>query len=150
MWVDRKMKNPSIKTLRRKLKKIFSEYIRKRDCLRHGGRCVTCGKIIKWNDSQANAGHFVSVGSATQGTEYDARNVHLQCVYCNNWGEGKKPEYAIYMVKTYGEGIIEELVKQSKWTLVKFAETLMDIDFSTPKLAYEALIDYYTEKLKGL
>lgn len=152
------MRKPSIKTLRKKLKKVCHEYIRKRDTLfgKGYGHCITCGKRLYWNDAQANAGHFVSVGSATQGTEYDERNIHLQCVYCNNWGEGKKPEYALFMIKKYGEGIIEKLIEQSKWSLVKFAETMANKEWGVKgetwntQDAYEYLIDLYTKKLGDL
>jgi hypothetical protein len=155
------MKNPSIKTLKKKLKKICHEFIRKRDCQSvvnggRGGRCCTCGKPLKWNDAQANAGHFVAVGTATQGTEFDERNIHLQCVYCNNWGEGKKPEYSLFLIEKYGPGIVEELVKQSKWSLVKFVyekggdflHSLAIVEDTKSALAY--LIRYYDAKLKEL
>jgi Bacteriophage Lambda NinG protein len=154
------MRKPTIKTLRKKLKKVCHEYIRKRDCQSiimggNDGRCCTCGKPLKWNDPAANAGHYVSVGTATQGTEYDERNIHLQCVYCNNWGEGKKPEYTLFLIEKYGDGIIEELVKQSKWSIAEFAQLLKvgrpptEI-FMTGVEAYQWLITYYTKKLQEL
>lgn len=149
------MKNPSIKTLRKKLKKVCHEYIRKRDCggARHKGKCCTCGKPLMWNSPSANAGHFVAVGTATQGTEYDERNMNLQCVYCNNWGEGKKPEYSLFLIAKYGQGIVEELIKQSKWSLVEFAKSITpaprEIGEDT-RNAYEFLIEHYREKLDAL
>lgn len=150
-----------LKTFRRKLKKIFSEYIRRRDAhvpfmLDRRGKCCTCGKWLRWNSNDANAGHYVSVGSATQGTEYDERNVNLQCVYDNKWGEGKKPEYTLFLVNKYGPGIVEELVKQSKWTLVEFVwwnwmrHSSLDRPQITTQEAYEWLITYYTKKLEDL
>lgn len=149
------MKNPSIKTLRRKLKRIFSEYIRRRDAhvpfmLDRRGKCCTCGKWFRWKD--AHAGHYVEVGSATQGTEYDERNVHLQCCHCNTFCEGKKAQYTLFMEAKYGKGIIEELVKQSKWTLVGYVQKKFDFLHSveTTQDAYKFLIRLYSQKLEGL
>lgn len=137
------MRKLSIKSLRRKLKRIFSEYIR-----RQYTHCVTCGKPLHWK--QGHAGHYIEVGSATQGTEYEERNVHLQCPYCNTFCEGKKAEYTLFMINKYGPGIVEELVKQSKWSLLKFVEKLTGCGFDMPQEAYQHLIIYFTKKLESL
>lgn len=145
------MKKPKLKTLRRKLKAIFSEYIRRRDSKdleTLSGECCTCKDWFYWK--VAHAGHFVEVGTATQGTEFDERNVHLQCCYCNTFCGGRKAVYALFMERKYGKGIIEELVKQSEWSLIKFVtETISDMDGDklhpkTTQEAYELLIEHYS------
>ena len=129
-------------------------YIRQRDTLfgRGYGHCITCEKRLHW--AEANAGHYIEVGTATQGTEFDERNVHLQCVHCNNWLEGRKASYTLWMIKNYDIGIIEELVQQSKWSLMDFVNRRFGINDNQKvfdnKEAYEYLIKYYQEKLNEL
>lgn len=87
---------------------LFSRYIRLKEakgcdyC-----RCVSCGAIKKLED--LDAGHYVS--REKWATKYDCRNVHSQCKQCNRFKEGSKPQYTVFLMATYGDGIIRELVK---------------------------------------
>ena len=95
-----------------KLKKMadtaFSLYIRQRDSDENGfGKCVTCNTVNHYK--KMDAGHFISRDHA--GTRYDDRNVFLQCKRCNIFMSGNKPEFAIFLMKRFGEGIVEDLVK---------------------------------------
>ena len=86
----------------------FSLYIRRRDADTNGYvTCVTCptNKHYKMMD----AGHFVS--RKKEGTRYDDRNVFTQCKRCNIFMSGNKPEFSIFLMKRFGKGIVEELVK---------------------------------------
>lgn len=71
------MKKKTNAQLKKKLWKVFSEYIRKRD----GGNCFTCGRVAE--GSGYHAGHFVpkSVGGIT--LYFHEENVHGQCYNCN-------------------------------------------------------------------
>ena len=67
----------SLKSLKNKLDKVFSLYIRKRDALPNGmGACVTCGKV-----TVVQCGHFIK-RQHTAG-RWNEHNAHGQCAGCN-------------------------------------------------------------------
>lgn len=104
----------STQSLQSKLDTIFSLYIRKRYATPDGMvRCVTCGKYDHWKET--DAGHYISRQYLS--TRYDERNVHVQCKSCNRFHEGMKDEYTLFLLKTYGVGILEEL-NRDKWKAV--------------------------------
>jgi hypothetical protein len=111
-----KKKRRSIKSLANATWKLFSEHVRTKESSPGGlGNCVSCHKAVVWKE--AHAGHFIHAGRGGKRNRvsYDERNVHLQCVGCNTYDQSKvsKINYTLYMIKRYGEGIIEEL-KQIK------------------------------------
>lgn len=119
----------STSSLEKKLDTLFSLYIRKRYATPDGMvRCVTCGKYDHWKET--DAGHYISRSYLS--TRFDERNVHVQCKSCNRFHEGRKDEYTLFLLKTYGVGILEEL-NRDKWKAV----------YNYP---YEAQIILYTEK----
>ena len=62
-----------------KLDKVFSRYIRLRDCMPNGYfRCISCGKIKPYE--QADCGHFHS--RRHMSTRFDEDNAHAECRYC--------------------------------------------------------------------
>lgn len=81
------------------------------------------------------AGHFIpkAQGNAIYFIE---ENVHPQCYRCNINLGGNGPEYYKFMLDTYGQEKIDELMEKSK-TVVKF--TIHD---------YEEMIEDVQEKLK--
>jgi len=108
------MKKPSIPTLRRKLDRVFSVFIRKRGTNMDGyGPCVTCGTWMHW--SAANAGHWIKRQHLA--TRYDERNVNFQCVQCNLWKHGNLIEYTFYMQKKYGHSVVIELMRLKRTTV---------------------------------
>lgn len=77
--------------------------------------CCTCHKMINRFDKKTQAGHFMPKGhGGSSGAYYDERNVHAQCQVCNEYEEGNTVEYYKFMVKTYGEEMIEALRKKHK------------------------------------
>ena len=110
---------PSLRSLRLKLDKLFSIYIRRRFEDKHGRvLCVTCGDRLHWKE--ANAGHFIK--RQFLATRYDERNCHVQCVRCNLYRGGELIEYYGFMLHEYGPGVVEEL-KEMKDTTAKFTRT---------------------------
>jgi len=113
-----KKKPVKISTLDRKLWKLFSVYIRKRDRT-HGeyAPCISCGKMHLWKD--LDAGHFINRRHKT--VKYHEKNVSAQCRVCNRFEEGNQFAYSKGLIKKYGEGVIKELevAKQSKVTITK-------------------------------
>jgi len=124
------MAKPTVKGLKKKLDKVFSEYIRKRD----SGICYTCGNVKEWK--YQDAGHYISRSYGS--TRFDERNVHAQCKSCNVFKGGNMDEYALKLVKQYGPKILKELNKK-KWQIKHFeVGELQD------------LIEKYKEKIKRL
>jgi hypothetical protein len=72
--------------------------------------CRTCGKLLSRLESQSHAGHFIRKGhGGSSGVYYDERNVHAQCHKCNVWEEGNHIEYTPFMIKKYGQEVVDEL-----------------------------------------
>lgn len=95
----------------------FARYIRSRDPF-----CVTCGAPT------TEAGHYKhttdkGTTKTLGGNElwFDERNVNGQCGVCNRWHSGRLDAYALYLEKTYGPGILQELQRKfnipRKWTM---------------------------------
>lgn len=85
----------------------FHRFIRLRDTDADGyGKCCSCDKPIHFHDGQA--GHFVT--RQHKATRWDEENVHLQCIYCNQWEGGNAYEYA----KRLGFDKAEELMARSR------------------------------------
>ena len=105
------MKKPSIPTLRRKLDKVFSAWIRGRDAPDNGiDSCFTCHRHAK-----LEAGHFIRRQHAA--TRWDERNVHGQCSYCNRWLHGALDDYYAALVREYGQGTVNELMRMKRTTV---------------------------------
>ena len=126
MKKQKKKKKPKITTLKNKLWKIFSLYIRIKDCLRTTGNpergyCISCGKLYPIKKLQA--GHFMA-GRHNSNLFYE-RGCHAQCVKCNVFLAGNILDYMDAIIKLYGKKIINELrkneAKRLKFT-IKYLE----------------------------
>jgi len=93
---------------------------------------VTCGREDHYKKMQA--GHFVSKAQGN-GVYWDIRNIHVQCYRCNINLGSNGPEYYKYMLKTYGEDVINEIMGNAHKT----------IKITAPE--YEDMIKDYKEKL---
>lgn len=113
-----------IPKLERKLWPLFSRFIKNRDAVMQGGRCITCDKPC-WGYN-ANCGHFISRGHNS--TKYDETNNNLQCAYCNAWKFGDQYNYGIQIDKKWGKGTAKELYLKSKefhqFTIVELQELI--------------------------
>jgi hypothetical protein len=109
-------KSAGYATLKRKLDKVFSEYVRRRYA--GGGglvSCVSCGVIKHWKEQQA--GHFVS--RVRLATRWDIENVNPQCGKCNVLLRGNAVGHARWLENRYGPDIFARLDERSRRT-VKF------------------------------
>ena len=72
------MKTKKKPNLKAKLDKVFSEYIRKRDT--HNGvfKCISCGRILPYE--QADCGHYIN--RKHMSTRFDEMNCNAQCRSC--------------------------------------------------------------------
>jgi hypothetical protein len=130
-----KKKLPTLSALEKKLDRVFSEYIRRKDA-DHGGTvdCCTCGKLFYWKE--VDAGHFVK--RQHRSIRWDERNVHPQCTRCNHFMGGRQDDYAQFVIKKYGQTVFDELMLL-KYQTVKYTRAdLMD------------MIELYQEKLSKL
>ena len=125
-------------TLKAKLDRVFSEYIRLRDTAGHSKegyfRCISCGQIKPY--SQADCGHYI--GRQHMATRYNEINCNAQCRFCNRFNEGLKGGYRQGLVQKYGEDKVL-LLEASQRNTAKIS------DFE-----YEEMIKYYKEKIKNL
>lgn len=130
-----KKRAPSIPTLRAKLDKVFSEWVRRRTADESGTvQCVACGVLKHWKDM--HAGHFVSRKSTA--TRYDPRNVNPECPGCNTFSQDHLIGYTLWMRKTYGDAVVNYLWSQ-KHVPVKMT-----------RHDYQRLIDVFRDKLAML
>ena len=98
MNVNKKPRKKSLKAIKKKAWKAFSEFIRQRGADAHGfNSCVTCGTKDHWRWLQA--GHYID--GRTNTVLYDEKLVHAQCVHCNVFLNGNKNKYTIFMMKKY-------------------------------------------------
>ena len=124
-----RQKPQSFPVLKRKLWKIFSEYVRRRD----KGICFTCGNKKRWQDQ--DAGHYIARSIGGMGLFFEEKNVHCQCTACNRFRHGNLVEYSLELRRKYGNTILEELAYKKK-KITKF--TTKDL---------EVLMGYYKKKL---
>jgi len=136
-------KKESIGKAKARVWKVFSRYIRLRDCLAatgssEYGECITCSEPLPFEKLQA--GHFIPKHS---GNYFSERGVHAQCRTCNLYGKdgqaaGMPLEYRRQIVKLYGEGAAIELEEEAR-KIKKYS--VQDL---------EELRLYLLEKLDGL
>ena len=127
------MKKLTISKLKKKVWAIFSKCIRLEGSVNGYNTCVTCGDMHEIED--LDAGHFIH--GNTKKTYFDERNVWPQCTGCNRYRSGNLIKYTLFLEKTFGSGIIQELEKASNQGVFKRGEL-------------ELLYIYYEEKLKSL
>jgi hypothetical protein len=129
------MRKQSLPSLNKKLWKIFSEYIRRKDADINGNvACISCG--VKKHFSELHAGHYWPK-SVSLALRFDERNVHPQCAGCNTFKHGNLAEYADALEKKW-PGILNNLY-MVRHSPVKYN-----------RFDYLAMIEEYEAKLKSL
>ena len=101
--IKRKKLTP-IKSLRKKVWTQFSIFIRTRGADASGFNvCATCNARKFWRELQA--GHWIHGR-----LDFEPRNIHAQCVPCNyHWNTRVSIAYSIFMARTYGVEVMDEL-----------------------------------------
>jgi len=117
---NKKISQPAFK---KSVWKIFSEYIRLKECIETTGTpdfgiCCSCGQTVEYKNLQA--GHFIS--GRTNSVLFDECLVHIQCVQCNIYKHGNYIEYEFYMINRYGKKQVEQfkILKNIKKSLKVF------------------------------
>ena len=108
-------KETTITTLKKRLWKIFSIYIRMRDCLETTGTvdhglCCTCKRDYPIGKLQA--GHFIP--GREDSILFDPACVHAQCYRCNVQRSGEWVKYFRFMEKKYDREFIFNLMEKSE------------------------------------
>src|SRR5678816_1066938 len=128
-------KKPTLRGLKNRAWKIFSEYIRRKDADAGGTNyCFTCGQPKFWRE--LHAGHFV--GGRTNAVLFNEDIVKPQCVMCNIFLGGNYGPYTLKMLDLHGREKVEEFMSL-KHQVVKYSRA--DI---------ENLIQTYKQKLEEL
>lgn len=118
----------------KKLDRVFSQFIRKRDTKDGWGKCCSCGKRIAYE--KGDCGHFIN--RRFMATRWREDNSHFQCRRCNRFEEGNGVGYTLFMIDKYGREHVEYL-------RVLKNETMR---FSVGEI--ELMIKDYKQKLKEL
>ena len=101
----------TLKSIKNKADRIFSEYIRRLKSDQNGyGVCVSCGKTAHWKELQC--GHYFPRNRL--GTRFHDDNSNLQCPICNVFKHGNYTAYAAYMYKKYGTQKMEQMEALSR------------------------------------
>lgn len=125
----------TLSSSKRKAWAAFSLYIRKRAADDYGMvKCVTCPN--KKHYSEMQAGHFIP--GRNNAVLFSEDGVHPQCYGCNIGKGGNWPAYYEYMLKMYGQEIIDQLLNE-RHKVIKYT-----------KADYEALAGLYKEFLEDL
>lgn len=137
-----KVKKPkTTRELKKEVCKVFSIYIRLRDCLLttgspEWGECITCSNPPQHRFGDLDAGHFIP--GRHNANLFSEEGCHAQCRRCNRFLHGNPLEYRRQIIKLYGNGydeILERKAQQRK-------------DFSRDELI--ELKEHYRQKIKEL
>ena len=95
------------------------------ECSDDKGRCqcVTCGVVQSYK--VMHAGHFI--GGRTMGVLFDERNIHPQCASCNVALGGNLETYEWFMLRRYGQDVIDELKKRRREIVTITREELAEM-----------------------
>ena len=105
-------KKYSKRQLHKKLWKLFSEYIRRRDADGNGYvACCSCGGIHQWK--QMDCGHYISRSYMYH--RYNEMNNHAQCKGCNAFRQGNPVGYRQFLIQKYGEEKVVEMEDTKKY-----------------------------------
>lgn len=127
----------TISKLKKKLDKLFSEYIRKRDSDYKGNcKCISCGKEAPAFGGSTHAGHLFSRRYLS--IRFDEKNVNAQCAYCNTFLNGNQIKAARGVENKWGEGTVANL------------ESRMHITTKLSRIDYEEAIENIKRKIKDL
>ena len=114
-------------SVKSKVAREFQLLIRLRySCSRGLVQCCSCDALQ--NYKKMHGGHYIS--RTNSATLFDNRNVHPQCIRCNNFLGGNRDGYEQFMIDRNGQGIIEQLraaaSQPKQWTRLELAEMITE------------------------
>jgi hypothetical protein len=120
--------------LKKKLDRLFSEWVRRSGCVDGFCVCYTCGNSKPYE--LTDAGHYVSRQHSA--TRWLPMNCKPQCRGCNRFNHGRPIDFREHLVAEYGELAVVELEQQRHETRQWTDDEL------------DAAIDVYQAKLAGM
>lgn len=118
-----------------KLDRVFSLYVRLRDCMPNGyGVCISCSRIKPFEEM--DCGHFFS--RVNMSTRFHEDNCHCECRHCNRFVEDHLIGYQKNLIRKIGEERYNRLAVLSK-QIKKWSPYEL-----------EEMITYYAEKVRRL
>lgn len=121
----------TVQSLTKKAQTYFNSFIRKRDQEKN---CISCDSLLT---GKFDAGHYFSSGTHKAVT-FDERNVHGQCVACNQHKHGNLLNYQVGIEKRIGGEELFKLHEEAHKTRKYTREELKDI------------IELYKQKVKDM
>ncbi len=67
--------------------------------------CISCGTLTS---AQWDAGHYRTTAAAPQ-LRFDERNIHKQCVVCNQYKSGNLVPYRVELISRIGQEAVDEI-----------------------------------------
>ena len=129
------MKKPTLRSLKNKCWKLFSEYVRRKDADEGGtNECYTCGQLSHWKELQC--GH--AIPGRHNAVLFDEEICRPQCPRDNVWMGGR---YEVFAAKLIRENGLE-------WFESKLAGARQVVKYTRSDL--EDLIETYKQKIKEL
>ncbi len=118
----------SIRLLKDKAWKVFSRFIKLRDCLLttggiEFGKCITCG--IELPIGKLQAGHFVA--GRHNANLFSEKGCHAQCWTCNIIKSGNPLQYRRAIIDLYGDGYDLVLEKEAQQGKIFTRQELIDL-----------------------
>ncbi len=105
-------KKPSLKSLKKKVWKEFSIYIRRKYANNGYVRCYTCGKIMKIKESQCGHG----LGGRGNSILFDGEICRPQCSQCNIFKGGNYDIFHMKLIKENGLDWFNKKLRQKSKT----------------------------------
>ena len=93
--------------------KAVNAFIRERD---RDLPCISCGTLTS---AQWDAGHYRTTAAAPQ-LRFDERNIHKQCVVCNQHKSGNLVPYRVELISRIGQEAVDEIESnhnRHRWTI---------------------------------
>lgn len=122
------MPHSTVRSYKKTVWKSFALYIKVRDSSDFGECiCATCGKFMRWNEPDCQAGHFVSGRGAN--VLFDEELVYAQCSGCNLYGNGKTWEFGRFLMNKFGYdyATLDELQNRKHTTKKYTMQELKDL-----------------------
>jgi len=124
--------------LKEKAKDIFHKFIRLRDTNEGSWFiCCSCNHSFMVRGHKLHAGHYYSAGH-NGAIEFDERNVNGQCDRCNTHLHSNALEYQKFMLKKYGQSVLDEL------------EQKRNLPFKPDRFYFILIIIEYSAKVKQI
>jgi hypothetical protein len=128
-------KKPTLRGLKSKAWKTFSEWIRRKDADAGGTvTCYTCGKLMYWKE--AHAGH--ALPGRHNAVLFDPEIVRVQCPVDNIWKGGNYPVFTAKLIRENGLEWFESKLEGAR-RVVKYTRSDLEDLIASYKSKLEAL-----------